>query len=81
MSKPLVNTTQLVEADFREIKNLVHKKYAKTYSVGYIRKVCKHKRINANIKSLAEDYILLVEETRALISEKEDKLINKAKPK
>ncbi|GAB4251288.1 MAG: hypothetical protein Tsb0034_30310 [Ekhidna sp.] len=62
MSKPLVNTHDLVESDFRKIQKLLLEKHGKEYTLDYIRKVCKQKRNNEMIRQLAEQYMSLLKE-------------------
>lgn len=68
MIKTQVNTTELVEADFREIKKLLEKKHELEVSTDYIRKVCKGIRTNSVIKAMAEDYITAQAEAKALLA-------------
>ena len=72
MSKALVNTHDLVESDFRKIQKLLLEKHGKAYTLDYIRKVCKGKRNNLAIRSIAEKYIQLLIE----LEKKIDKLSN-----
>lgn len=72
MSKSAVNTHDLVESDFRKIKQLLHQKYGTEYTLDYIRKVCKGHRNNADIKSMATKYSKLMNEMKSKI----DKLSN-----
>lgn len=62
MSKRSLNTTDLVESDFRKIRKLLKKKYRSDYSLDYIRKVCKGKRNNTIIQQMAEQYVQLLNE-------------------
>lgn len=62
MSKSPLNTYDLVEGDFRKIQRLIKEKHGKEYTLDYIRKVCKGKRNNPEIKQLAEQYIIVLEE-------------------
>ena len=52
----------LVEADFREIQSLLVVKHEKTYTIDYIRKVCKDKRKNVLIRRTALHYITCINE-------------------
>jgi len=61
MTKPLINTHDLVESDFRKIQKLLIEKQGKEYTLDYIRKVCKGKRNNQSIKNLATKYSHLLE--------------------
>lgn len=72
MSKSQVNAIDLVESDFRKIRKLLSDKYKKTYTVDYIRKVCKGKRNNSIILEIADQYV-------ALLNELEDKIENLSK--
>ncbi|MEM6736838.1 MAG: hypothetical protein AAF620_12310 [Bacteroidota bacterium] len=47
----------LVEADFREIRSLLKANHQKAYTLDYIRKVCRGKRNNELIHSIALHYI------------------------
>lgn len=69
MPKTLVNIHDLVESDFREIKKLVYLKHGKEYTEGYIRKVCKDKRSNTNIRAMAEKYFLVRMEMKSKFDE------------
>lgn len=69
MPKTLVNTHDLVESDFREIQKLIFKKFGTEYTLGYIRKVCKDKRHNTNIKAMAEGYLKVQIEMKCKINE------------
>lgn len=62
MSKSPLNTTDLVEADFRKIQRLILEKHGKEFTLDYIRKVCKGKRNNIDIKDLAEQYLKVLKE-------------------
>lgn len=62
MSKRSLNTTDLVESDFRKIRKLLKEKYLSDYSLDYIRKVCKGKRNNTIIQQMAEQYVRLLNE-------------------
>ncbi len=62
MSKSPLNTTNLVEADFRKIQKLILEKHGKEYTLDYIRKVCKGKRNNVDIQGLAERYLTVLKE-------------------
>lgn len=59
MLKTYENTSDLVESDFKQIRELIIKKFNKEYTLDYIRKVCKGKRSNAIIKNMAEGYLKL----------------------
>lgn len=58
MSKSTV--TELVQADFRKLQQLIADKTGKAYTLDYIRKVCKGKRNNPVIKEMAEQYTRIV---------------------
>ncbi len=57
-----LSTHALVESDFRRIQRLLLKKQGKEYTLDYIRKVCKGKRNNIQIKTVAEQYLLVLKE-------------------
>lgn len=57
MPKSLENTHDLVNADFKELQKLILEKHKQSYSVEYIRKVCKEKRNNTMIMAIAKDYL------------------------
>lgn len=65
MPKTLENTHDLVQADFREIQNLLTERYEKEFTVEYIRKVCKGKRTNSEILSMALKYVELLNEQKS----------------
>ncbi|MEP1034846.1 hypothetical protein [Ekhidna sp.] len=67
MSKSLVNTHDLVESDFRKIQQLLYQKYGTEYTLDYIRKVCKDKRNNIDIKTMATKYSKLMNEMKSKI--------------
>ena len=69
MPKSLVNIHDLVESDFREIQKLIAHKYGREYTLGYIRKVCKGKRHNTNIKIMAQDYLKVKMEMKSKIDQ------------
>lgn len=64
MLKPLENTHDLVQSDFRTIQKLVQAKNGKLYSVDYIRKVCKGNRKNDVIREMAEQYLIVLKELK-----------------
>ncbi|MEO9485769.1 MAG: hypothetical protein ABJG47_20095 [Ekhidna sp.] len=65
MSKSIVN--DLVESDFRKIQQLLHEKNGTEYTLDYIRKVCKGKRNNTDIKEMATKYAQLILEMKTKI--------------
>ncbi len=67
MSKSVVNTRDLVASDFRKIKQLLLQKNGTAFTLDYIRKVCKGKRNNADIKDMATKYSKLIKEMKAKI--------------
>lgn len=67
MPKPEVNTHDLVESDFRRIQHLLEEKSGLKYTLDYIRKVCKGKRNNAAIKSMACRYAELILDMKSKI--------------
>ncbi|MEO9870262.1 hypothetical protein [Ekhidna sp.] len=69
MSKTQVNTHELVESDFRKIQKLLMKKFGTEYTLDYIRKVCKGKRNNPDIKKMAEEYSKLLHEMTTKIDQ------------
>ncbi len=64
----MVNTHDLVEADFRKIQKLLVKKHRREYTLDYIRKVCKGKRNNDFIYELAEKYVEILNEMEKKIN-------------
>lgn len=69
MLKTKVNTHELVASDFREIQKLLLQKYGHEYSLDYIRKVCKGKRNNRDIKKMAIQYTVVVMEMKQKLDE------------
>ncbi len=69
MSKLDVNTRDLVESDFRKIRNLLLKKYGTEYTLDYIRKVCKGHRNNSDIKEMSIQYARLLQEMKSKIEQ------------
>ncbi len=69
MPKPLLNTHDLVESDFRKIQKLLNEKYNQKFTLDYIRKVCKGKRSNENIAKIAAQYMDLLIELEKKIEE------------
>ncbi len=67
MSKSIEKVYDLVEADFREIQSLISQKYGKEFTVGYIRKVCKGKRHNTTIMTMAKNYLRVRKEMKLKI--------------
>jgi len=53
---------ELIESDFRKIQEILRIKYGKAFSLDYIRKVCKGKRHNKQIRNLARQYIKVLNE-------------------
>ncbi|MEM8907026.1 MAG: hypothetical protein AAGD05_04195 [Bacteroidota bacterium] len=64
MSYPfrLKRIDDLIEADFREVQLLLRVKYEKTYTIDYLRKVCKGHRNNVLIRDVALHYITHINE-------------------